>query len=231
MYPSIPIDKAITVLIDTLNNDLDNLNTRTKLTLTDIHKLTEPCLIKSYFLYENKIRLLENAGLIGLSLMVVLSGSYLQHLKHKAIAEALAIEIQPKTLNRYVDDSHARFTSKHHANTFQEILNKQDPAIQYTIEYENRNKFLNFWTLTLLTPLTANMNSKCTEKKPFINIHIKPTSCIDPNIIKSVFKGFLHRTHSKCSEKYIKEVEKFLIDMFVENGHNKQLLEKLSNKI
>ena len=28
-------------------------------------------------------------------------------------------------------------------------------------------------------------------------------------------------------EKYIKEEEKFLIDMFVENGHNKQLLKNL----
>ena len=29
LYRSIPIDKAITVLIDTLNNDLDDLNTHT----------------------------------------------------------------------------------------------------------------------------------------------------------------------------------------------------------
>ena len=97
LYPSIPIDKAITVLIDTLNNDLDYLNTCTKLALIDIHKLTELGLSKSYFLYKNRIRLLENAGPVGLSLMVVLSESYLQHLEHKAIAEALAIQIQPKT--------------------------------------------------------------------------------------------------------------------------------------
>ena len=122
--------------MDTLDNDLDDLNTRTKLTLTDIHNLTELCLSKSYFLYENKIRLLENPGAIGLSLMVVLSENYLQHLEHKAMAEALTIHIQPKTFKQYVDDSHARFT-KHHANTFQEILNKQDLAIQYTTEYEN----------------------------------------------------------------------------------------------
>ena len=121
MYPSIPIDKAITVLIDTLNKDLNDLNTLTKLTLTDIHKLTELFLSKSYFLYEDKIRLLENTGPIGLSLTVVLSESYLQHLEHKAMAEALTIQIQPKTFKRYVDDSHARFTSKYHANTFQEI--------------------------------------------------------------------------------------------------------------
>ena len=66
-----------------------------------------------------------------------------------------------------------------------------------------------------------------SAKKAITNIHTKLTSCIDPNIIKSVFKGFLHRAHLTCSEKYIKEEEKFLIDMFVENGHNKQLLKNL----
>ena len=71
------------------------------------------------------------------------------------------------------------------------------------------------------------MNSKCIIKKAITHIHIKPTSCIDPNIIKRVFKGFLHRAHSICSEKYIKEEEEFLIDMFIENGYNKQLLKNL----
>ena len=56
------------------------------------------------------------------------------------------------------------------------------------------------------------------------NIHIKPTSCIDPNIIKRVFRDFLHRSHSISFEKYIKEEEKLLIGMFFESGHNIQLL-------
>ena len=70
-------------------------------------------------------------------------------------------------------------------------------------------------------------------KKGITNIHIKPTY-IDSDIIKSVLNGFLHRTHSICYEKYIKEEEKVLIDVLVENGHNKQLLEnfvvKCNNK-
>ena len=201
LYPSIPIDKAITVLMDTLNNDLDDLNTRTKLTLTDIHKLTELCLSKSYFLYENKIRILENTGPIGLSLMVVLSESYLHHMEHKAMAEALTIQIQPKTFKRYVDDSHTRFTSKLHENTFQEILNKQDPTIQYIIEYENENKSFNFLYINITSTINNKYEFKVHRKKAITNIHIKPTSCIGPNIIKSVFKGFLHRAHSICSEK------------------------------
>ena len=35
LYPSIPINKAITVLTDTLNYGVDYLNTLSKLTLTD----------------------------------------------------------------------------------------------------------------------------------------------------------------------------------------------------
>ena len=71
---------------------------------------------------------------------------------------------------------------------------------------------------------------KVHRKNAITNIHIKPTSYINPSIIKSVFKGFLHRAHSICPEKYIKEEEKFLIDMFFENGHNKQLFKNLVMK-
>ena len=209
LYPSIPIDRAIIVLIDTLNNDLDDLNTRTKLTLTNIHKLTKLCLIKLYFLYENKIRLLENAGPISLSLMVVLSECYLQYLERKVIAEALIIHMQPKTFKQYVDGSHARFPSKHQTNTFQEILNNEDPAIQYTIVYENGNKSLNFLDINIIDTINNKYEFKVNRKKTINNTHIKPTSCIDSNITKSVFKCFLHRPHSICSEIYIKEEEKF----------------------
>ena len=148
-------------------------------------------------------------------------------MEHKAMAEALTIQIQPKTFKRYVDDCNARFTTKHHANVFQDILNKQDPVIQYTKEYENENKCLNFLDININNTINNKYVFKVHRQKAITNIHIKPTSCIDPNIIKSVFKGFLHRAHLICSDKYIKDEEKFLIDTFVENGHNKQLLKNL----
>ena len=148
--------------------------------------------------------------------------------------EALAVQIQPKTFKRYVEDSHARFTSKHHANIFRETLKKQDSAIQYTIEYENENRSLNFLDINITNTINNKYEFKVHRKNVITNIHFKPTSCINPNIIKSVFKGFLHRAHSICSEKYIKNEEKFLMDIFVENGHNKQFLKnfliKYNNK-
>ena len=56
--------------------------------------------------------------------MVVLYKSYVQYLEHKAIAEALTLNLAPKTYRRYVVDSHARFISKEQSREFQNILNK-----------------------------------------------------------------------------------------------------------
>ena len=107
-----------------------------------------------------------------------------------------------KMFRRFVDDSHARFQNKSHANKFLEILNKQDPAIKYTVEFEDHKHSLNFLDINITNNTT---NRKCEfkvhRKNPITNIHIKPNSCVDPNVTKSVFKSFLHRAHTICSEK------------------------------
>ena len=161
MYRSIPIDKAITVLIYTLNNDLDDLNTRTKLQLADIHKLTELCLSN---------RSLENTGPIGVSLIVVLSERYLQHLQRSTRAEALTIHMQPKTFKQYADHSHARSPSKHQTNTCHEIRNKQDPAIRYTMQYEDGNKSLSFLDFNITNTNNNKYEFKVYSKKAITNI-------------------------------------------------------------
>ena len=69
--------------------------------------------------------------------MVVLSESYVQNLEHKSTAEALTLNLAPKTYRWYVDDTHARSTSKEQSRKFQNILNKQDKHTQFTIEDEN----------------------------------------------------------------------------------------------
>ena len=68
---------------------------------------------------------------------------------------------------------------------------------------------------------------KIPRKDATTNIHIKPKSCIDPSITKSVFEEFLHRVHRIYSEKYIKEETQFLIDMFVKNERKRTFIENL----
>ena len=112
LYPSVPINKALDVLMDQLNCDKDDLMKRTKLCLKDIYELAELCLNKCYFLWNDEIRILKNSGPIGLSFMLVLSESHAQNLQQKGIAEALTLNLAPTTYRQYVDDTHVRFESK-----------------------------------------------------------------------------------------------------------------------
>ena len=77
LYPSIPIDKAIDVILQQLSEDYEGLKTRTKLTLIDLG------VSECYFFWDNVVWNLLNSGPVGLSIMVVLSESYLQNLEKK----------------------------------------------------------------------------------------------------------------------------------------------------
>ena len=135
---------ALNVFINQLNNDKDDLMKKTKLSLEDIYESAELCLSKCHFLQNNEIRTLKKSGPIGLSFTVVLSQRYVQNLKRRAIAEALTLSLATKTYRRYVDDTHALFTFKEQSREFQNILNKQDKHIQFTMEYENEEKCIAF---------------------------------------------------------------------------------------
>ena len=53
LYPSMLIDNAIDVILQQLNEEYEDHKTRTKLTLVDIQKLIELCVIECYFLWDN----------------------------------------------------------------------------------------------------------------------------------------------------------------------------------
>ena len=109
-----------------------------------------------------------------------------------------------------MDDSHARYQERSHADKFLEILNKQDPSIKYIVEFEDRKHSLNFPDINIINNTTnKKYEFKVHRKDAIINIYIKPNLCRDPRITNSVFKGFLHRAHTVCSEKYIKEETEF----------------------
>ena len=139
--------------------------------------------------------------------MVVLLESYVQNLEHKAIAEASALNLAPKTYKRYVDDTHARFKSKKQSREFLKILNKQDKHIRFTIEDKSEENCLNFFDIKI-----KNNNGRYEfdgpRKAALTNVQIKSHSCILFDTITSIFKAFLARVTKICSEKYLRaEIE------------------------
>ena len=228
LYPSIPIEKAIEVMTDIIVSDINEIRKRTKLSIHDIRKMMELSLSLCYFLWRDKIYNIKNAGPIGLSLMVVMAEGFLQRLEEKAINQALQQKIAPITFKRYVDDSHARFLIAEHANLFLNILNSQDPNIQYTIEHEDVNKILPFLDILMQNNMMGSYDFNVYRKEAITNVQIKPESCIDPKITAGVFKGFLSRAWKICSSKHRDSKIQFLVKVFIENGYNEQTLIKLA---
>ena len=227
LYPSVPIKKAIDVIMDILKSDEACVQQRTLLHLSDIRKLLQMCLSTCYFLWNDELYEIEDTGPIGLSLMVVIADGFLQHLESRAIAIALNRHVAPKTFFRYVDDSHFRFDTTEQALEFMDILNSLEARIQYTIEEESPTN-----TLAFLDILITNNRSRKYEfavyRKPAItNVMIKPTSSVDPKIAPGVFKGFLARAMRICSKNRPQEEVEFLRDVFVENGYDYEVLNKI----
>ena len=228
LYPSVPLKEATVVILDMIRVDRDVMK-KTKLTINDIKTLIELCLSKCYFLWNNEIHELEDSGPIGLSLMVVMAESFLQFIEKKAIH--IAIQEKPsinlKSFLRYVDDSHARFLNIKQAEKFKDILNKQHPKIQYTLEMENENKELNFLDVKIKNNQNGKYEFSVHRKNAITNIQIKPHSDHDPKILNGIFKGFVHRAFSICSEKHIDSELEFLKNVFEENGYGRKHLEKI----
>ena len=210
-----------------------DLKKYTKLKINEIRSLIEICLSKCYFLWNNEIHELENSGPIGLSLMVVMAEGYLQVLEGKAIYEAPHEQppIDLKTFRRYVDDSHARFPENAQAERFNEILNRQDPRIQYTIEKESEDKSIEFLDVKIMNNGHGKYEFDVHRKKAITNVQIKPSSDHDPKIILGVFKGFVHRAFKICSANYIEQELEFLVTVFIENGYKESDLRQTINEV
>jgi len=225
LYPSVPISKSIDSIINLLQSDHEDVKARTNLSIPDIRKLLELCLSKCYFLYEDSIYVIEDAGPIGLSLMVVVAEAYLQTLEAVAIQQAT--DCVPISFRRYVDDSHARFSDNVKPTEFLDILNAQDSKIQYTIEREEVPGKLSFLDVTIINNKSGRYQYKIHRKEATTNLQIKPNSSVNPNTIYGIFKGFLARAYMICSNQHLAGEIAFLLDMFVENGYDREKLKNI----
>ena len=55
LYPFVPLDKPIAVIVGYLKEDINNVVTKTKVTLADKHQLIELCISECYFLCNSLI--------------------------------------------------------------------------------------------------------------------------------------------------------------------------------
>ena len=170
-----------------------------------------------------------DSGPIGLSLIVVIAEGFLQVIEKNAlnIARLLPHSVAPITHRRYVDDTHDRFTNQKSSEEFLNILNAQEPRIQFVVEYQNNEKSLNFLDTTI-TNNNGKYEFQIFRKEAITNVQVKVNSCHEEKVKYGIFKGFIHRAKSICSERFLEDEINFLIDVFTENGYERSILESIA---
>ena len=153
--------------------------------------------------------------------------AFLQHLEDKALQEALKINLASLKNEKYADDSHARFKTVYQSHTFLNISNKQNKAMQYTMEKEGQSQKLNFLDITIISTGTGKYGFKIHRKNAITNVKIKPNLLVNSFLIKDILKGFVSRAKKLCFENYLEEKLNFLIDMFVEDGYDRNYLNSI----
>ena len=100
-------------------------------------------------------------------------------------------------------------------------------CVQYTIEHESTSKMLPFLDVSITNNGSGKYEFAVYRKPAITNVMIKPTSAIDPKIAPGVFKGFLARAFRICSENQLQDEINFLCDVFVENGYERTMLDRI----
>ena len=92
------------------------------------------------------------------------------------------------------------------------------------MEVENAKKELNYLEIKTINKGTGKYEFDVFRKAAITNVQVKPNSSHDPNILKGIFKGFLKRANTICSDEYLEKEIEFLVEVFVKNGYKRENL-------
>ena len=99
------------------------------------------------------------------------------------------------------------------------------------MEREDENKSPKFLEVKTINNQRGKYKFDVYQKNAITNIQIKPTSSHDPKVLEGIFKGFVHRALTLCSEKFIEPELKFLVEVFTENGYNVKSLNHIVSEM
>ena len=222
LFTNVPIDgamRAVQRVVDGINEE------DLPLPKSDFMKLISLCTIFCPFIY-NKQEYLQHNGLpMGSPLSPVLSCLFMELLE---IEYFLRIMGRNVLWVRYVDDVLAVIPIKTNVENKLRLLNEVNDKIQFTIEKEEENciPFLDVKIRRTDQGPRFSVYRKCTNKNDFIHAlsgHSEQTK-------SGTIIGFFLRAIRICSEEYIKEEFKYIINCFEKLGYPKGVIVNLKNK-
>ena len=243
LFPSVPIADSIQMIKQKLQSD-STLRLRTDLNPTDISDLLTLCLESTNFIFNDRHNTTKDSGPIGLSLMVTVSQLWMIHTMELAIQIAIQKDIPyPDNLEMYVDNSWGTITSRQYlrpglrsnanvtspAQAFQDCLSSIHPCVKFTREEEVDGKIA-FLDVLINRHDNGSLSTQVYRKETNTNVIIRPNSCHNPATHEATFKGEMCQAMRICAspEQAKKEID-FLLNVYEDNGHDRQKFEKIAN--
>ena len=114
------------------------------------------------------------------------------------------------------------------AAKFNECLNAVHPRVQFTRE-EEEEKSIAFLDVFCTRENNGTISTRIYRKPSNTNLTIKPQSCQHPSTAISNFKSELCRASRICSSnEQIEKEKQFAINLFSDNGHDREKLVKIA---
>jgi Reverse transcriptase (RNA-dependent DNA polymerase) len=226
LFTSVPIQEAIShveSLLETNNNWKD----KTKLTAQQVIELTSYCLNSTIFQYQENFYKQTDGMAMGSPLSPVMCNLFMGMLEDKAIATA---PIKPKLWLRYVDDTFVLWeNSQEELQDFLNHMNKQNQAIQFTMEQEKDNSlpFLDVLVKKENEHLTTSVYRKPTHTDQYLNYKSNHNQSTKLGIIHSMRL----RADNLCtSQKEQRKEHHHIQQAFRKNGYPQGCIDKVMGR-
>jgi hypothetical protein len=225
LFTRVPVTEAIEVISRRLLED-ETLDERTVLPPGDICSLTNMCIKSTYFQFGESFYEQLDGAAMGSPLSPIVANIYMEELETMALNSTIQ---RPRMWRRYVDDTFVIWPYDDTAlRDFHQHLNKQNPAIQFTIEEETEGKipFLD----VLVTRDGRRMKTSVYRKPTHTGRYINYSSHHHPRVMKGVIQRLRDRAHNICDEELKHEELKHLERVFTANGYPKPFTRRTLNQ-
>ena len=214
LFTRVPIDDALQAISSHLTQD-DTLEDRTAIPVPDICRLTELCLRSTYFMFDSTFFEQVEGAAMGSPLSPVVANLFMEAFEKRALESAV---LRPRLWLRYVDDTFVLWPhSAEELDAFQDRLNSQHPAIQFTMEKESDGKiaFLDVLVERKGSKLSTGVYRKKTHTDRYINFQ----SYHHPRVKSGVISCLKNRAMRVCDDEHLKMEMIHLKRTFRVNGY------------